>query len=153
MIYKVAINSLLIFFLLSCPIAKAQEKIPLFSPSLFTGTEYYRGNTKRPATVKKIVTPIVRRRSVLRFQEGVATLTEDQKKQLIPFVESAQRGQISKIQVTAFSTTYYHSYLRILAIQRYFKAYVPKLKIYGREANVESVMESNNNTVDIVEIQ
>lgn len=153
MTHKILLNGILVLFLLGTGIARAEERIPLFSPALFTGTEYYRGNTKRRAVIKQPIAPIVRQRTVIRFQEGVTALDEEQKKQLLPFIERAQQEKISEIQLTAFSKTYYHSYLRILSLQRYFKAYVPKLNVRGREANVDSVMESNNNTVDVVEIR
>ncbi len=147
--HKVLFIGITTLFLLVGGVVQAQERVPLFSPSLFTGTDYYRVKGKK-VTQK---TPVARQRMVLRFEEGVTDLNEEQKRQLLPFVRRAQQGQISELQVTVFSKIKYHSYLRIRSVQGYFDAFVPSLRVRGRSAPLPSVMEGNRNTADVVEIK
>lgn len=131
----------------------AQERYPVFSPSVFIGGKK---GKRQPYSITSDSTPIrkstVYRRMALKYYEGQREPTEAQKVELLKVVDRIRAGRVSEVDLRAFSTTRWHSHVRLIDLLRFFKAYTPDTYVKAVIADEASVLEKNDNTVYLTEI-
>ncbi len=131
----------------------AQERYPVFSPSVFIGGQKaVRRNSTTGVAGTYTPKPVSNRRIILKFHESQMEMTDAQKTELLKVVDRIRAGQVSQIDLRAFSSKRWSSHVRLINLLRFFKDYTPDTFVKAVIADEESVLEKNNNTVYLTEI-
>jgi hypothetical protein len=133
--------------------AIAQESYPVFSPSIFIGGKTIKDQKRIPTSNNTPTNKYTKyRRIALKYYEGQREPTDAQKEELLKVVARVHAGQVSEINLQAFSSKRWDSYLRIHLLSLFFKNYVPDTLVKGFVAEEESVLKKNDNMVYLTEI-
>lgn len=144
--------ALAVFFFMSC-VAEAQT----FSAALGGGSGYRsgravvkNGQVVRTASVRK---PVVRKKTVIRYEPNQIHLTETQMEKLMPMIRRIQTGKTKSLEVIGIAKDYNLIYHRQTSLGRIFQSYTPNLSPDFREISGPGVIKSNNNTMEFIEYQ
>lgn len=148
---KYALMCTIIGCVLVAGIASAQ----VFSSSLGGGVGYT-GRTTRTVNGRTVEVPAQKRivrshKTILRFTPTQVDLDEKQRKQLMKIVDRVQKGQIHEIELVSICRDYPMNYYRLSGINLFFQGYAPGVQPTHRYIDPASVLDSNNNTVEIWE--
>ena len=130
------------------------KRSAVFSPALFDSKLW---NAKTPAaggTSQAVQRPNYRRTMTLRYEPGITELTEEQKKMLLPIVDRIKRRTTQKVQLVAASRDVGDSPRRMQNVADFLSAHNDSgyaFRIYLRLIPIDAVVDSNNNTVKIIE--
>ncbi len=129
---------------------------PVFSSSLGGGgigygyTTVRDGRTYTPSTRSNMQKRVVPRRTVLHYTEDQTELNEKQREILMKIVRRIQEGKTSSVEVISIARNNGIHYHRLTLLTRFFILYANK-QILTKRISGASVLDSNNNTVEIIE--
>lgn len=108
------------------------------------------GQVVRSASTRK---PIIRKKTVIRYEPNQIELTEAQMEKLMPMIRRIQTGKTKSLEVVAIAKDYNLIYHRQTSLGRMFQSYTPNLSPDFREISGPGVIKSNNNTMEFIEYQ
>lgn len=130
------------------------KRSAVFSPALFDSKLW---NTKSGTTGtvnQNVQRPQYRRTMTLRYEPGITELTEEQKNMLLPIVSRIKKRTTQNVQLIAASRDVGDSPRRMQNVADFLNAHNDSgytFRIYYKIIPIDAVVDSNNNTVKIIE--
>ena len=148
---KYALMCAIIGCVLVAGIASAQ----VFSSSLGGGVGYT-GRTTRTVNGRTVEVPAQKRivrqhKTVLRYAPTQTQLNEEQRERLMKVVDRIRTNKVHDIELVGISRDSTLNYHRLTALGKFFQGYTPNISPQHRYIDGASVLDSNNNTVEIWE--
>ena len=129
---------------------------PVFSSSLGGGgigygyTTVRDGRTYTPSTRSNMRKRVVPRRTVFCYSVDQTAPNEKQREILMKIVRRIQDGKASSVEVVSIARDDNLNYYRLLTLNKFFQGYL-NVQPRNRRITGSSVLDSNNNTVEIIE--
>lgn len=143
--------------LILCFFISYSAEAQTFSAALGGGSGYKsgravvkNGQVVRTASVKK---PVVRKKTVIRYEPNQIHLTEAQMEKLMPMIKRIQSGRTKSLEVIGIAKDYNLIYHRQTSLGQVFQSYTPNIRLDFREISGPAVIKSNDNTMEFVEYQ
>lgn len=108
------------------------------------------GQVVRSASTRK---PVVRKKTVIRYEPNQIHLTEAQMEKLMPMIRRIQTGKTKSLEVVGIAKDYSLIYHRQTSLGRVLQSYAPNILPNFREISGPGVVKSNNHTVEFIEYQ
>lgn len=129
---------------------------PVFSSSLGGGgigygyTTVRDGRSYAPSARSQVQKRVVPKRTVLHYTEEQTEPNEKQREILMKIARRIQDGKTSSVEVVSIARNNGIHYHRLTLLTRFFISYANK-QILTKRISGASVLDSNNNTVEIIE--
>ena len=155
-----------LFFLIAtvgfCQLVQAQslskpltyKRSAVFSPALFDSRLWNAQSGTTGNVVRNVARQQYRRTMTLRYEQGMTELSEEQKNMLLSIVDRIEKRRTQNVYLISASRDAGDSSRRIQNIEYFLKAHNDSgynFRIYYKIVPIDAVMDSNNNTVKIIE--
>lgn len=130
------------------------KRSAVFSPALFDSKLWNAKTTTTTGTTSVVQRPTYRRSMTLRYEPGITELTEEQKNMLLPIVNRIKKRTTQNVQLIAASRDIGDSPRRMQNVADFLNAHNDSgytFRIYLKLIPIDAVIDSNNNTVKIIE--
>ena len=129
---------------------------PVFSSSLGGGGIGYGYTTVRdgrsyvPSARSHVQKRVIPKRTVFHYTVDQTAPNEKQREILMKIVRRIQDGKTSSVEVVSIARDDNLNYYRLLTLNKFFQGYL-NVQPRNRRITGASVLDSNNNTVEIIE--
>jgi hypothetical protein len=100
-----------------------------------------------------VVKPIVRKKTVIKYEQNQVDLNESQMEKLMPIIRRIQSKKTTSLDVIGIAKNYSTIYHRQNSLAHIFQSYTPHLQPNFREISGPGVVKSNDNTIEFIEYQ